>query len=207
MFLYQETYYVTPGLQDVIDARVRSLHENHSQSPEFAAADWMKYDGDSTTYLAFRLWSSRDVSYSLSQAEWMREYNRTRPADAFTRPPDIDYYEQVKQAGSSGGAAFLVCCGLRFGAHSPAAELENEFEQRLLAAPGFAEYRLYRFMGGENRLFRAEFWRSREAGLTFWRAAARREYMTKLAAVTNRGAPGCRHYQVLHQLGSARPAD
>ena len=73
MFLYQETYYVTPGLQDVIDARVRSLHENHSQSPEFAAADWMKYDGDSTTYLAFRLWSSRDVSYSPSQAEWMRE--------------------------------------------------------------------------------------------------------------------------------------
>ncbi|HEX5369756.1 MAG TPA: antibiotic biosynthesis monooxygenase [Dehalococcoidia bacterium] len=206
MFLYQETYYVTPGLQDVIDARVRSLHENHSQSPQFAAADWMKYTGDSTTYLAFRLWSDRDVTYSQSQAEWMREYNRTRPADAFMRPPDIEYFEQVKESGSAAKAAFLVCCRLEFGTDSPAADLEKDLEGQLLDAPGFAEYRVYRFMGGENRLFRAEFWRSQEAALEFWRAPDRREYMAKLAALSNRGAPRFDHYEVLHQLGSARPA-
>ena len=37
MFLFEETYYVTPGLQDIVDARVRSLHENHASNPKFVA--------------------------------------------------------------------------------------------------------------------------------------------------------------------------
>ena len=61
MFLFQETYYVTPGLQDTIENRVISLHENHAYNPKFVATDWMKDLGDETTYLAFRLWRDQDV--------------------------------------------------------------------------------------------------------------------------------------------------
>ena len=104
MFLFQETYYVTPGLQETIDQRVRSLHENHAFNPKFVATDWMKYLGDDTTYLAFRLWRDQDVTYNEAQGAWMAEYNRTRPADAFTAPPDIEYFEQIHQFGKSGGA-------------------------------------------------------------------------------------------------------
>lgn len=203
MFLFQETYYVTPGLQAIVDGRVRSLHANHSQSPEFLAADWMKYLGDATTYLAFRLWSSQDVTYSGTQREWMAEYNRNRPSDAFTQPPDIEYFEQVSQSGSSGQSAFLACCDLRIGANSPAMTLELEQHKELSEAPGFLEYRLYRSMGGESRFFRAEFWDTQDNAANFWRSTARRDLMARLAAASTRGAPRFRHYEVLDQLGSA----
>ena len=203
MFLFQETYYVTPGLQEVVDGRVRSLHANHSQSPQFLAADWMKYMGDATTYLAFRLWSSQDVTYSPAQRDWMAEYNRGRPSDAFTQPPDIEYFEQVSQSGSSGQSAFLACCDLRIGANSLAMTLENELRGDLSEAAGFREYRLYRSMGGESRFFRAEFWDTQDTATTFWRSTARRDFMARLAAASTRGAPRFRHYEVLDQLGTA----
>ena len=203
MFLFQETYYVTPGLQPVIDSRVRSLHANHSESPQFLATDWMKYLGDATTYLAFRLWSSRDVTYSVAQREWMAEYNRSRPADAFMQPPDIEYFEQISQSGTSGDARFLACCDLRFGTNSPAMALEHDLRGELSQSPCFREYRLYRSMGGENRFFRAEFWDSQDNATSFWRSPDRRDFMARLAAASTRGAPSFRHYEVLDQLGSA----
>lgn len=206
MFLFRETYYVTPGLQELVDERVRSLHENHSQSPEFVAAAWMKSLGDETTYLAFRLWSRQEVSYSAAQADWMAEYNRSRPADAFIKPPDIEYFEQTRQVGSSSGSAFMACSDLRIGGTSPAMELETELRERLSQTEGFRECRLYRSLGGENRYFRAEFWRSREDAGVFWRGADRREFMARLAAASTRGAPRSRYYQVLHQLGDAGKA-
>ena len=87
MFLFQETYYVRPGMQDVIDGRVRSLHENHITNPAGAAMDWAKFRGDATTYLAFRLWHDREVSGTPSTPAWMAEYNRTRPNDSFLARP------------------------------------------------------------------------------------------------------------------------
>jgi quinol monooxygenase YgiN len=203
MFLFQETYYVTPGLQDTVDARVRSLHENHAFNPKFVATDWMKDLGDATTYLAFRLWHDQDVTYDEAQSAWMAEYNRTRPTDAFTQPPDIEFFEQVHQFGQSGGAGFLVYADLRIGGRSPAMALEDELREVLREAPGLAEYRLYQHLGSQNRFFRAEFWSSRDDATAFWRHEDRREFTARLTAVSNRGLPTLRYYAVLHQLGNA----
>jgi quinol monooxygenase YgiN len=206
MFLFQETYYVTPGLQSTVDERVRSLHENHAFNPKFVATDWMKDLGDATTYLAFRLWRDQDVTYDEAQSAWMAEYNRTRPADAFTQPPDIEYFEQVHQFGKSGGAGFLVYADPRIGGRSPAMALEDELREVLREAAGLQEYRLYQHLGGENRFFRAEFWRSQEDADAFWRHADRREFMARLRPVSNRGVPRLLYFAVLHQLGDAGTA-
>jgi quinol monooxygenase YgiN len=203
MFLFQETYYVTPGLQETIDQRVRSLHENHAFNPKFVATDWMKYLGDDTTYLAFRLWRDQDVTYNEAQSAWMAEYNRTRPSDAFTAPPDIEYFEQIHQFGKSGGADFLAYADLRIGGRSPAMALEDELREQLRVAGGFHEYRLYRHLGGENRFFRAEFWLDQSTAAAFWRHEDRREFMGRLTAASTRGVPRLRQYAVLHQLGDA----
>ena len=205
MFLFQETYYVTPGLQEIVDARVRSLHENHALNPKFVATDWMKDLGDATTYLAFRLWRDDDVTYDEAQTAWMAEYNRTRPADAFTRPPDIEYFEQVHQFAKSNGSGFLVYADLRIGGSSPAMALEDELREQLRDATGLNEYRLYRSLGTQNRFVRAEFWRAQADAEAFWRAEERREFMARLAAVATRGVPDLRFYAILHQLGDAGP--
>ena len=203
MFLFQETYYVTPGLQDVIDQRVRSLHENHAFNPKFVATDWRKDLGDATTYLAFRLWRDQDVTYNEAQSAWMAEYNRTRPADAFTRPPDIEYFEQIHQFGPGGGAGFLVYADLRIGGRSPAMELEDELREQLRTTEGLREYRLYRHLGGESRFVRAELWRSQDEAGAFWRHEDRRALMSRLIPLCTRGVPTLHHYAVLHQLGDA----
>jgi len=201
MFLFLETYYVRPGLQDVIDRRVRSLHENHATNPVFAASDWAKFVGDATTYIAFRLWHEREVTFDAAQGAFMSEYNRTRPADSFVQPPDIELFDQVDQAGISGGAGFLVTCDLR----APAGwdRWEAELRARLLSNESFREYRLYRFLGAENRYLRTEFWDAAVPATAFWRDAAMREFTAKLPA-GQRPAPVFRHWEVLHQLGSAR---
>ena len=201
MFLFQEIYYATPGLQDLVDSRVRSLHENHSLSPEFVATDWMKFTGDETTYLALRLWTQNEATYSAEQREWMAEYNRTRPADIFTRPPDIEYFDQVKQSGTSGAAGFLVYADLLIGGHTPAMSLEDELHSELKSAGGFLEYRLYESLGRSSHFFRAEFWRSRADAIGFWRHEDRRDYIGRVKEASNRGMPDQRHYDVLHQLG------
>jgi hypothetical protein len=205
VFLYQETYYVRPGLQDVIDERVRSLHENHITNPAGAAMDWASFRGDVTTYLALRLWHHRDVEWDAEHQAWMAEYNRTRPTDAFIAPPDIEFFEQVAQRGETGGASLLVTCELQVGGAGRGAfnTFENELLQRLEAAPGFGEYRLYRFMGGEHRYLRCEFWRDATAGFSFWRDASMREFSASLSGL--RTAPLFRYYDVLHQVGSAKP--
>jgi len=205
VFLFQETYYVRPGLQDVIDGRVRSLHENHITNPAGAAMDWAKFRGDATTYLAFRLWHDREVEWDAEHQAWMAEYNRTRPNDSFLGPPDIEYFEQVAQRGETGGATLLVVCELSVGGATRGSfnTFENELTQRLDAAPGFGEYRMYRFMGGEHRYIRCEFWRNAAAGLAFWRDASMREFSVTLSGL--REAPRFRYYDVLHQVGSAKP--
>src|SRR5215471_6083587 len=204
MFLFQETYYVRPGLQSQVDQRVRSLHANHITNPASAAMDWMKYLGDSTTYLAFRLWHERNLSFDDAQRAWMAEYNRTRPQDAFTAPLDIEYFDQVDQAGESGRGFFLAKTEVQASGASTWGELETELKDRLFAKEQFSEYRLYRFMGGETRYFRAEFWRDRQAALDFWREEPMREFSARFNA-TLRRPPEVSHYEVLHQAGSAKP--
>src|SRR3954471_23002645 len=137
VFLFQETYYVRPGLQDVVDGRVRSLHENHITNPAGAAMDWAKFRGDATTYLAFRLWHDREVEWDAEHQAWMAEYNRTRPSDSFIAPPDIEYFEQVAQRGDT-GAALLITCDLSVGGATRGAfnTFENELIQRLEATDG-----------------------------------------------------------------------
>jgi hypothetical protein len=205
VFLFQEMYYVRPGLQDVIDRRVRSLHENHITNPVGAAMDWAKFRGDATTYLALRLWHDRDVPWDAEHAAWMAEYNRTRPDNAFLAPPDIEYFEQVSQRGETGGASLLVTCELQVGGATRSGweAWEDSLKHRLLAAPGFGEYRLYRFMGGEHRYTRCEFWRDTAAGLAFWRDASMREFSASLTGM--RTAPLFRYWDVLHQVGDAKP--
>ena len=203
MFLFQETYYVTPGLHDIVDQRVRSLHENHAFNPKFVAADWMKDGGDETTYLAFRLWCDQDVTYHEAQTAWMAEYNRTRPADAFIQPPDIEYFEQIHQFGKGGDARCLIYADLRIGGRSPAMVLEDELREHLRTAEGLREYRLFRSLGSENKFFRAEFWRSLAEADAFWRSEERREFMSRLTGVSTRGVAKLRRYEVLHQLGDA----
>ena len=204
MFLYQETYYVRPGLQEVIDRRVRGLHENHITNAAAAAMDWMKYLGDATTYLAFRLWYDRQVSFDEAQSAFMSEYNRTRPADAFIAPPDIEFFEQIEQKGRVLDAAtFLSRCDLNVSGRSSWTAWEAELRERLLADEHFAEYRLYRFMGGETRYMRAEFWHNRDAALEFWRKGEMREFSKALEGL--RRPPEFAHYDVLHQTGSAKP--
>ena len=203
MFLYLETYYVRPGLQDVIDERVRSLHENHATNPTAAAMDWAKFLGDATTYIAFRLWHEREVTFDAAQGAFMSEYNRTRPADAFVQPPEIELFDQVDQAGVSGGASFLVTCDLRAGGPGWGG-WESELRERLQSQEGFREYRLYRFLGAENRYLRTEFWDTAAPATAFWREGSMREFTAKLPP-GQRPAPIFRHWEVLHQLGSARP--
>jgi quinol monooxygenase YgiN len=205
VFLFQETYYVRPGLQDVIDGRVRSLHENHITNPAGAAMDWAKFCGDATTYLAFRLWHDREVEWDAEHAAWMAEYNRTRPDNSFIAPPDIEFFEQVAQRGETGGASLLVTCDVSVGGATRGAfnTFENELTQRLESNAGFGEYRMYRFMGGEHRYLRCEFWRDVAAGLAFWRDASMRDFSATLTGL--REAPRFRYYDVLHQVGSAKP--
>ena len=62
---------------------------------------------------------------------------------------------------------------------------------------------MYRFMGGEHRYMRCEFWRDAAAGLAFWRDASMREFSASLTGL--REAPRFRYYDVLHQVGSAKP--
>src|SRR5688572_25991675 len=95
MFLYHETYYVTPGLRDLIDERVRSLHENHATHESFIAGDWLRAVGDPVTHVAYRLWRTRDNDFDAAQMAFMAEYNRTRPADAFIHSPDIEFFDQL----------------------------------------------------------------------------------------------------------------
>lgn len=209
MFLFQETYYVRPGLQDAVDKRVRSLHENHATNPAYAAMDWLKYCGDATTYVAFRLWHDQNVTMDAKQLAWMAEYNRTRPADAFLQPPDIEYFTQVEQRQvdqlvSRAADTFMVRSDFHAAGGSNWSALEEELRERLLASEHFGEYRLYRFMGGENRYFRAEFWRDREAAIAFWSQADMREFTVRLGAALRR-PPAFGHYDVLHQLGTAKP--
>jgi hypothetical protein len=204
VFLFLETYYVRPGLQEVIDGRVRSLHENHITNPQGAAMDWAKFRGDATTYLALRLWHDCDVTWDVEHAAWMGEYNRTRPNDAFLGPPDIEYFEQVAQRGETGGASLLVVCELQAGGATRGVfdTFEESLKQRLFASPGFGEYRLYRFMGGEHRYLRCEFWRDAASGLAFWQDASMREFSAGLSGL--RATPVFRYYDVLHQVGSAK---
>ena len=204
LFLYQETYYATPGLQDVIDKRVRSLHENHATNPACVACDWMRYLGDPITYLAFRLWSERDVTFDEGQLAFMSEYNRTRPPDAFIHGPEIEFFEQIAQAGETGKAGFLARSDLELAGRSSWREWEYELRKKLLAADGFHEYRLYRFMGGENRHVRAEFWQSQAAAEGFWHDPGLREFMSQLGQRPFRRAPRVGYYEVLHQTGDAR---
>ena len=201
LFLYQETYYVTPGLQDVIDKRVRSLHENHATNAASVAMDWFKYLGDATTYLAFRLWSEREVTFEAPQVEFMAEYNRSRPVDAFYQPPDIEFFEQVAQSGAPGGAGIMVRTDLE----TRAGDWEHDVRAALLDSEGFREYRLYRFMGGESRYFRAEFWQDAASARQFWHGQALHDLMLKLPQRPFRRAPRFGFYEVLHQLGDARP--
>src|ERR1044072_482992 len=144
MYLYLETYYVRPGLQDVIDGRVRSLHENHATNPAFAASDWAKHLGDAVTYIAFRLWHHQNVVFDEAQHAFMAEYNRSRPADSFIKRPDIELFDQVEQAGAAGKAGFLVTSAFR-AAGGGWSGWETELTKRLFATEGFQEYRLYRF--------------------------------------------------------------
>jgi heme-degrading monooxygenase HmoA len=206
MFLYQETYYVTPGLQPLIEARVRSLHENHATNAAFLASDWMKYLGNDTTYLAFRLWRDRDVPFDEQQLAFMMEYNRTRPADAFIQPPDIELYEPLLQAGAAGNAAFLVRVDFEVSGRSAQqwSRWEAELRKRLSDCPGFREVRLYRFLGGESRYVRAEFWDSSAAARAFWTDPEARNLMAALPATAFRKPPQFAYYDVLHQLGDPR---
>jgi heme-degrading monooxygenase HmoA len=206
MFLYQETYYVTPGLQRLIEARVRSLHENHATNPAFRAGDWMKYLGNDTTYMALRLWHDRDVEPNEQQLAFMAEYNRARPADAFIQSPDIELFEPILQAGSFGDAAFLVRADSEVGGRSTQQweHWEGELREQISARPGFREVRLYRFLGSENRYVRAEFWDSAAAAREFWTDPGTRDLMAALPATAYRMQPKFAYYEVLHQLGDPR---
>ena len=70
-----------------------------------------------------------------------------------------------------------------------------------MSREGFREYRLYRFLGGENRYLRAEFWEDADAARAFWAAEDMRGFTAKLP--TGRAAPRFGYYEVLHQLGDA----
>jgi heme-degrading monooxygenase HmoA len=204
--LYQETYYVTPALQSLIEARVQSLHENHATNPAFLASDWMKYRGNDTTYLAFRLWRDRDVPFDEQQMQFMAEYNRSRPADAFIQPPDIELFEPIFQAGTAGDAAFLIRTDFEVGGRAAQqwSGWEGDLRERLSGSPGFREVRLYRFLGGESRYVRAEFWDGSANARSFWTAPAARELTAALPAGAFRRSPQFAYYDVLHQLGDPR---
>jgi heme-degrading monooxygenase HmoA len=208
MYLYQETYHVTPGLQTLIDARVRSLHEQEATNAAFLASDWMKYQGNDTTDLAFRLWRDRDVAFDDQHARWMAEYNRSRPQDAFVQPPDIEFFDPISQIGATGGASFLVRSDFNVGGRAFGAwqQWERGLSDRLLDTQGFREIRLYRFMGGESRYFRAEFWDSAEAASRFWTSAEARSLVAALPAPAFRRPPQVGYFAVLQQLGDPRIA-
>lgn len=204
MFLFQETYYATPGLQALIDQRVRSLHQAQATQASSLGSDWMKALGDAVTYLALRLWDRRDYAVDEAHMQWMAEYNRTRPRDAFLQPPDIEFFEPVAQQGTPGGARFCVRTELEVGGagRGDRAAWEQDLRAQLAAAPGFREYRLYRFLGRDSRFVRAEFWESDDAGMTFWSAGERRAHLAALPAGTWRRAPLPVYYRVLQQLGA-----
>ncbi len=206
MFLFQETYYATPGLQDLIAQRVQRLHEAQATQPSSLASDWMKWLGDGVTFMALRLWTDRNYAVDEEHMRWMGEYNRTRPADAFMQPPDIEFFEPVAQQGTPGGAQFCVRTELEVAGAGRASWASWEYELRaaLLATPGFREYRLYQFLGRESRLFRTEFWETEAAGRAFWTVEDRRAQLGKLPPGTWRKAPLPTYYRVLHQLGDGR---
>lgn len=206
MFLFQETYYATAGLQDLVNQRVQSLHQAQATQPSSIASDWAKYLGDGVTYLALRHWNDRHYQVDEEHMRWMGEYNRTRPADLFSQSPDIEFFEPVSQFGQAGGAGFLVRTELEVGGRytSDWASWEQELRTEMAGAPGFREWRLYQFLGRESRYFRCEFWETQVAGQDFWQAPARRKLVTSLPAETWRRPPRPAYYQVLLQLGHVK---
>jgi hypothetical protein len=208
MFLFQETYYATPGQQALMDSRVRSLHQAQATQPSSVASDWLKYLGDGVTYLALRLWQARDYTVDSGHMQWMAEYNRTRPADLFMQPPDIEFFEPVSHHGTPGAAGCCVRTELEpAGRHRAAwAVWEQALKRQMTGAGGFREYRLYQFLGRESRLFRAEFWETPAAAEAFWRDEARKALWAELPADAWRKAPIPAYYQVLLQLGNPAAA-
>jgi quinol monooxygenase YgiN len=210
LFLYHETYYVTPGMQTVVDERVRSLHENHATHPAFVAGDWLRPLGDPMTYVAYRLWSEREVDFDAAQMAFMSEYNRTRPPDAFIHGPSIEYFELTARtaapgmpAGDSSAPRCFVQSDIEPANRGAWMGWERGLRDVLLAAEGFREYRMYRFLGGENRFMRAELWRDLADAERFWHDPAMRVRMAELGTRPFRRAPRIGYFELLHQVEGA----
>ena len=136
----------------------------------------------------------------------MAEYNRSRPSDAFTQPPDIEYFEQVRQSGASGESAFLVCCDLRIGANSLAMTLEKELSGEISEGhPDFASTGCTALWEARADSSEPSSGRRRPTPPTSGAILTRRYFSARLAAASTRGAPRFHHYEVLDQLGSAEP--
>jgi hypothetical protein len=142
----------------------------------------------------------------------MAEYNRTRPADAFIHPPDIEFFDQLlvsrpadlREAGGATGATCFVQTDLELANRGLWYNWESGLKDALVQTEGFHEYRLFRFGGNENRFLRAELWRDRATAEDFWHDGSMRARMNELGTRPFRRAPRIGYFEVLHQIGDPR---
>jgi quinol monooxygenase YgiN len=77
---------------------------------------------------------------------------------------------------------------------------EGALRSAMLATEGFHEYRLYRFLGNENRFMRAELWSDLADARRFWHEASMRSLLGELGTRPFRQAPRVMYFEVLHQI-------
>lgn len=199
MYLHHEVYNVNPGWQRELEARVPRLHEMQAQAPGFISAQLLRYMGDLTTYLALRSWESREAAQAFSQTPEFQEYLRSRPPDAYARPPEIEFYEPLSQEQGTRKANFAY--HLEFDVAGGQARAWEERERQLYAllkeAPGFHSARAFRFLGSPNRHLRVAFWDSREAILDFLETSEFRAHQATAPAGLLRGPAVLQFYQVV----------
>lgn len=199
MYLHHEVYNVNPGWQRELEGRVPRLHEMQSKAPGFVAAHLLRYMGDLTTYLALRVWESREAAQGFSRTPEFQEYLRSRPPDAYARPPEIEYYELVCEEQGSGRASVAYHLELDLAGGQARAWEERERELHVLfkGAPGFHSARAFRFLGNPNHHLRVALWESREAILDFTETSAFRAHQAAAPAGLLRSPATLQFYQVV----------
>jgi heme-degrading monooxygenase HmoA len=204
MYMQHERYRANAGFRRELEARLPKLHELEAKQPGFVAADFLRYMGNLNTYLAVRVWESRDTAQAFSRTPDFQAYLESRPADAYASPPEIEHYEQVCEEHGSGAAKFAY--HFEFDVAGGQARVWQERELELYAllknAPGFHSARGFRFLGNNNRHMRIALWESREALVSFTESPEFRARGGGGRTSIARSPTQTEFYEVLHKVAA-----
>ena len=160
MFLHREYYAIYLGRSREFEPRVSEMQGEMAKQSGFVAAYTLAYLGNSTRYLALRMWHRREDAQAWGRDPWFQSYLQARPAGLYFSPPEIEYYEQIAETHGDGAPGFVQV--LTF---SLAAGKARDFEARerdigvvCRDQRGFVERRAFRFLGNTTKVLVASVW-------------------------------------------------